>query len=85
MTFDHAQPEQVDGFQGMSFGQWLDMICRYSLLLAEERQSDSCWQVLLLASESSVFLQDENLMQQLQACWVGKKRKEQPPSFARFH
>lgn len=79
-----ARPDSKE-YQGISFGNWLDLFIDYAISLAAEGQYDEAYRVCEAAKDSTVFTVDEDNTFFIYIAWGGKpKPTNEPPSFPPF-
>lgn len=57
-------------FRDVSAEDWVDVFCRYALMLAQNNKSELCWQVFYAISESPLLNRDITLEHITHNCWI---------------
>lgn len=61
-----------EDFHDIPFDEWLDIFCRYALLLAKHGVNSRCWIVVQAAAGANIFHHDNQREHHIYVCWLGK-------------
>ncbi|KAK3207291.1 hypothetical protein GRF29_103g438113 [Pseudopithomyces chartarum] len=63
------RPDKIpEDFHGVHFDKWIEVFCRYALLLAREGAEDRCFNVLDVALQSNVFYKTQKYTCDIELC-----------------
>ncbi|EKG10678.1 Tetratricopeptide-like helical [Macrophomina phaseolina MS6] len=59
-----------EDFHDIAFEEWLDIFCRYALLLAKHSKNSRCWTVIQSAAHANIFHHDSQREHHIYVCWL---------------
>ncbi|KAL1615193.1 transcription factor TFIIIC subunit tfc4 [Neofusicoccum ribis] len=59
-----------EDFHDIPFDEWLDIFCRYALLLAKHGVNGRCWIVIQAAAGANIFHHDSQREHHIHVCWL---------------